>query len=154
VRVHWQSGAVTVGFLERRLPIAQQLKTPVGVVERIRQLHGQNKSRKWIADQLNREGLRTGGGLEFTAGRVAGILERWKLCGSEVKSEPNGCRTAEEVVARIVELYQQGKSPREVAQEANREGLRTAQGLPFNAMWVRALLGERHISRSQPNPEK
>jgi hypothetical protein len=154
VKIHWQTGAVTEGVLERRLPIAQQVKTPVEVVERIRQLYAQNRSRAWIAEQLNREGLRSGRGLEFNAQRVAGIVQRWRICTREGGEKPHWCRTSPEVVARIRELHEQGKSPREIAEDVNGEGLRTGRGLPFTAMRVKTLLWNRHITGSPLDQEK
>lgn len=154
VKIHWQTGAVTEGILERRLPIAQQVKTPVEVVERIRQLYAQDRARAWIAEQLNREGLRSGRGLEFNARRVGDIIQRWRICTSEGGEKPHWCRTAPEVVARIRELHEQGKSPGEIAEEANGEGLRTGRGIPFTAMRVKSLLRSRHITGSPLDIEK
>jgi DNA invertase Pin-like site-specific DNA recombinase len=153
VRIHWKTGAVTEGTLERPLPIAQRWKTPVEVVERIRQLHAQNRSRPWIAEQLNREGLRTGQGLEFTSGRVAGILDRWNIYGADGK-KANKFRTPDKVVERLKELHAQGKKPREIAEAANREGLRTGRGNAFNALRVKTLLWDRHITGSQLDQER
>jgi DNA invertase Pin-like site-specific DNA recombinase len=74
VQIHWQSGAVTQGQLERPFPLGIQSKTPVATANRIQQLDSENKNSREIAETLNREGLKTAHGSPFTAARVRNLL--------------------------------------------------------------------------------
>jgi DNA invertase Pin-like site-specific DNA recombinase len=78
VRLHWQSGAITEGDVERPLPVGLRFKTPESVRARMRDLKASGESPEAIADRLNREGMRTGRGNPFTPGRVRGLLQAWK----------------------------------------------------------------------------
>jgi DNA invertase Pin-like site-specific DNA recombinase len=77
VQIHWQTGAVTEGQVDRPLPIGLRFRTPRSVVARIRQL-AQSKHPGEIAAELCGEGLTTAQGKPFTAARVRALLREWK----------------------------------------------------------------------------
>jgi DNA invertase Pin-like site-specific DNA recombinase len=77
VQIHWQSGAVTEGQVDRPLPIGLRFRTPRSVVARIRQL-AHSKRPGEIAAALSKEGLTTAQGKPFTAARVSALLREWK----------------------------------------------------------------------------
>lgn len=75
IRIHWQTGAVTEGKAERRHSPAREQRTPESVVTRVRQLNDQLLGPKAIAEQLNREGIKTGGRVPFTPNAVCHLLK-------------------------------------------------------------------------------
>jgi DNA invertase Pin-like site-specific DNA recombinase len=75
IRIHWQTGAVTEGEIERRRSPAREQRTPENVVTRVRELNDQLLGPKAIAEQLNSEGLKTGGGVPFTGQAVNYLLK-------------------------------------------------------------------------------
>ena len=77
VQIHWQSGAVTEGQVDRPLPIGLRFRTPRSVVARIRQLAHSRRPGE-IATELSKEGLTTAQGKPFTAARVSALLREWK----------------------------------------------------------------------------
>jgi hypothetical protein len=77
VQIHWQTGAVTEGQVDRPLPIGLRFRTPRSVVARIRQL-AHSKPPGEIAAELSREGLTTAQGKPFTGARVRALLREWK----------------------------------------------------------------------------
>jgi hypothetical protein len=79
IRVHWQTGAITEGDIERPRPPSQLHKTPEAVVARLLGLNDQLLGPKAIAEQLNREGLKTGGGLAWRPVAVSYILRKRKV---------------------------------------------------------------------------
>lgn len=78
IRVHWKTGAVSEGTVPRPLPLSHNPWTPEHVVERVRQLYTAVSGEK-IAEQLNREGLRTGRNKTFTASRVDYVIRSRKI---------------------------------------------------------------------------
>jgi len=79
IRVHWQTGTITEGEIERPRPAALVHKTPEAVVARVLELNDQLLGPKAIAEQLNREGLKTGGGLAWWPIAVSYILRKRKV---------------------------------------------------------------------------
>jgi DNA invertase Pin-like site-specific DNA recombinase len=79
IQVHWNTGAVTEGTVARPLPLSHDPRTPADVVERIRHLYAAGQSYEEIAEQLNREGLRTARNMTFTARRVDYLIRSRKM---------------------------------------------------------------------------
>ncbi len=79
IRVHWQTGVITEGEIERPRPAALVHKTAEAVVARVLELNDQLLGPKRIAEQLNREGLKTGGGLAWWPVAVSYILRKRKV---------------------------------------------------------------------------
>jgi hypothetical protein len=79
IRIHWKTGAVSEGTLARPLPLSHNPWTSEDVVERFRQLYTTVSSREKIAEQLNRDGLRTGRNKSFTAERVYYLIRTRKM---------------------------------------------------------------------------
>jgi hypothetical protein len=77
VQIHWQTGAVTEGEVDRPLPIGLRFRTPRSVVARIRQLAHSTPPGE-IAAELSKEGLTTAQGKPFTGARVRALLREWK----------------------------------------------------------------------------
>lgn len=75
IQLHWQTGAVSEGEVERAWPIGRRFKTPDRVVQRLLEL-AESRTPAEIADALNREDLMTGRGLRFNASRVRNLLSR------------------------------------------------------------------------------
>lgn len=79
IRIHWKTGAVSEGAVARPLPLSHNPWTPDNVVERVRQLYTAESNPEKIAEQLNREGLRTGRNKSFTASRVDYLIRTRKM---------------------------------------------------------------------------
>lgn len=79
IQIHWKTGAVSEAAVARPLPLSHNPWTPDDVVERVRQLYTTESSREKIAEQLNREGLRTGRNKSFTAARVDYLIRTRKM---------------------------------------------------------------------------
>lgn len=84
IQIHWKTGAVSEGAVARPLPLSHNPWTPENVVERVRQLYTVESSRGKIAEQLNREGLRTGRNKSFTASRVDYLIRTRKMSKQQV----------------------------------------------------------------------
>ena len=67
------------GVVARPLPLSHDPWTPADVIKRIRQLYAAAQSYEEIAEQLNREGLRTARNMTFTAGRVDHLIRSRKI---------------------------------------------------------------------------
>jgi DNA invertase Pin-like site-specific DNA recombinase len=92
VQIHWQTGAVSEGEVERPLPISLRFRTPPEVVERIRTL-ARSKSGSEIAAVLAGEGLKTAHGKPFTRARVNALLRDWRRKDGDAKKSPPGKAT-------------------------------------------------------------
>jgi hypothetical protein len=81
IRVHWQTGAITEGEIDRPRPQPVTLvnRTAEAVVARVLELNDQLLGPKAIAEQLNREGLKTRGGLAWWPIAVSYILRTRKV---------------------------------------------------------------------------
>lgn len=79
IRIHWQTGAVTEGTVERPLPAGLKFTTAEEVVQKLGELYAQSKSYKEVAEQLNQEGMRTGRGNPFTESRVRRVVYKHNL---------------------------------------------------------------------------
>lgn len=75
IRIHWQTGAITEGEIERRRSPPREQRTPENVVARVRELNDQLLGPKAIAEQLNSEGLTTGSGVPFRGPSVNYLLK-------------------------------------------------------------------------------
>lgn len=82
IRILWKTGTISEVSVPR--PANVQLgKTPDEVVEKIRELCGQTLSPAQIAQELNRQNLKTGRGRTFTPRTVGLIGKRYGLVGAE-----------------------------------------------------------------------
>lgn len=79
IRIHWQTGAITEGEIERPRPPPLIHKTPEAVVARVLELNDKLLGPKALAEQLNCEGFRTGGGLAWRPVAVSYILRKRKV---------------------------------------------------------------------------
>jgi len=79
IRIHWQTGAVTEGQVERWSNLGKDNKTPNDVVRRLMELHSERKCPEEIARHLNDEGMKTAHGKPFTRNRVGSLLAWWRL---------------------------------------------------------------------------
>jgi len=88
IQIHWQTGAVTEGTVERPLPPGLKFKTADEVVERLEELYRQSQNCREIAEQLNQEGKKTGRGNAFTALRVRSLVYAHNF--HRVQGQPQG----------------------------------------------------------------
>src|SRR5206468_668659 len=79
IRVHWQTGAISEGEIERPRSPPLVHKTPEAVVARLLEFNDQLLGPKAIAERLNLEGRKTGGGVPFTPKAVSYLLHARKV---------------------------------------------------------------------------
>ncbi|MGH7411230.1 MAG: recombinase family protein, partial [Candidatus Methylomirabilis sp.] len=87
VQLHWQTGAVSEGQVERPWPIGHRFKTPERAVQRVRELVAQDLKPREVAEVLNREGLETGRGLCFNRSRVGDLLRQLEFSRRKQEAE-------------------------------------------------------------------
>jgi beta-phosphoglucomutase-like phosphatase (HAD superfamily) len=75
IQIHWRSGTITDHIVKRAAPGEGSLKTPGEAVSRIHAM-ARGSSYREIAKHLNRTGLRTAFGRQFTSQHVAYICRR------------------------------------------------------------------------------
>ena len=75
IQIHWRSGTVTEHIVKRTAPGEGSLKTPQEAVSKIREMLPR-RSYAEIATSLNRAGLRSAFGREFTTQQVGYICRR------------------------------------------------------------------------------
>jgi hypothetical protein len=89
VGVRWQTEASTTVAIPRPPRSCDTRRTPVAVVERIRVLASDHTDER-IADQLNREGSKTGTGGTFTVNKIQWLRHRYHI-RSQCPQGPAAC---------------------------------------------------------------
>ncbi len=84
VHIRWQGGACTNRSVQLPLNIADRLRYPIAVVERVREL-AQALLDVQIADQLNREGHSSAKGMPYTTKIVQWIRWRYQIPPAKLK---------------------------------------------------------------------
>ena len=84
VHIRWQGGACTNRSVQLPLNIADRLRYPIAVVQRIREL-AQTLLDVQIADQLNREGHSSAKGMPYTTKIVQWIRWRYQIPPAKLK---------------------------------------------------------------------
>ena len=84
VHIRWQGGACSDVSVQLPLNIADRVRYPFAVVDRIREL-ARNLPDGEIADQLNREGQVSAKGLPYTVKIVQWIRSRYRILPAELK---------------------------------------------------------------------
>jgi len=84
VHIRWQGGACTNRSIQLPLNVADRLRYPIAVVERVREL-AQALLDVQIADQLNREGHSSAKGMPYTTKIVQWIRWRYQIPPAKLK---------------------------------------------------------------------
>src|SRR6266849_6971229 len=98
VHIRWQGGACSDVSLQLPLNIADRVRYPSTVVEKVREL-ARHLPDGEIADQLNREGQASAKGLPFTAKIIQWIRCRYRIPPAELK------RAEELTVRQVAERF-------------------------------------------------
>src|SRR5437016_546343 len=98
VHIRWQGGACSDVSVQLPLNIADRVRYPSAVVDRIREL-ARNLPDGEIADQLNREGQASAKGLPYTVKIVQWIRCRYRILPAELK------RPEELTVRQVAERF-------------------------------------------------
>ena len=141
VTIQWKTGVVTRH--QARRVMLRPHKTDSATVQRLASLSREpGRTDAEIAAMLNAEGLRTGKGKRFNAGRVADARKRY---GRRRRTQ----KTEAAVIGRIGEMFEQ-KTDAEIAQTLNDEGYRPAAARSFTAKTVFHLRRKRGLRKPGP----
>ena len=127
LHVRWQGGANQDIVVTLRPPIAEQLRYPVEIVEKIRELACSQRDKE-IAAELNAQGLRSAKGKAFTPKMISWVRYRYRI-PPVGKKRPDEL-TVNEVMARF------GISRNVVYYWIERGVVEARQYKPGTAYWI------------------